>query len=363
MTTGRKKTVAFFFGGRSAEHGISIISARSIISNLDRKRFRPVAVYVNRKGVWNPADIREFERSGTVPGAKSPAVFPLPGKGILRESPPSTAGDIRIDAAFPVIHGTGGEDGVIQGLFEMWGVPYVGAGVPGSALCADKLMAKRLLRGAGLPVVPFEGLQKKEWEKKGAKSASAAARRVGLPCFVKPSNLGSSIGISKAADVKSAAASAEKAFEFAETVVFERAVPGAREIEVGILGNDFPETSVAGEIVPAGEFYDFEAKYGGKGSRLTVPAPLSARVEKQLRSAALSAFEVLLCEGMARVDFLLNPQSGEFFVSELNTVPGFTDISMYPMLWEASGVSYTGLISRLIDLGLESFERKNKLRF
>ena len=363
----RKKTVAFFFGGRSAEHEISIISARSLISNLDRSRFRPLAVFVDGGGVWKKADERAFTRSAALPGADSRALLPAPAKGILRMLPPrarggQTARNVRIDAAFPVIHGTGGEDGAIQGVFENWGVPYVGARVLASALCSDKLVSKRLLRGAGLPVVPFEGLGKTEWEKKGAKSATAAARRAGLPCFVKPSNLGSSIGVSKAKTAKDAAVAAERAFEFAETVIFERAVPDAREIEVGVLGNDDPEASVAGEIVPSGEFYDYEAKYGGGGSRLDVPAVLPARLEKRLRAAAVEAFGVLRCEGMARVDFLVNPRSGEFFVSELNTIPGFTSISMYPMLWEASGVSYTELISRLIDLGIESSARAAGLK-
>ena len=357
VTKKRKKTIAFFFGGRSAEHEISIVSARSLIGNLDRSRFRPLAVFVDRKGLWRKTDTRAFARSGALPGSNSRLLVPAPGKGILREIAPQAVRGTGIDAAFPVIHGTGGEDGAIQGVFESWGVPYVGARVLGSALCSDKLTAKRLLHAAGLPVVRFEGLQKKEWEKKGARSATAAARRVGLPCFVKPSNLGSSIGISKAGTEKAAISAAEKSFEFADTVVFERAVPDAREIEVGVLGNDNPEASVAGEIIPSGEFYDYEAKYGAVESRLEVPASLPARLEKRLRSAALKAFEVLRCEGMARADFLINPRNGEFFVSELNTIPGFTNVSMYPMLWEASGVPYTELISRLVCLGIESSVR------
>ena len=354
------KTVAFFFGGRSAEHEISIISARSVLNNLDLSRFRPLAVFVDRKGVWKKADAHAFMSSGKLPGARAPALVPVPAKSSLLEfRPGEVMKRIKIDAAFSVIHGSGGEDGSIQGCFESLEVPYVGAGVLGSAVCADKLTAKHLLVGAGLPVVPFAGLGRDEWT---VKAAERAARKAGVPCFVKPSNLGSSIGISRAASAKAAAEAAERSFEFSDTVIFERAVPGAREIEVSVLGVGTPEASVAGEIVPSGDFYDYQSKYGAAGSKLIVPASLPADLRKHLRKAAVRAFEVLRCEGMARVDFLVAPDAGEFFVSELNTIPGFTQISMYPMLWEASGVSYASLISRLIDMAFESARRRASLK-
>lgn len=362
---GKQKTVAVFFGGPSAEHEVSIISARSVLENLDPSLFCPLAVFVDRKGRWKKADIGGFLRDGVLPPENSPVLVPAsaPGGAVLYEI---KDGRIRasygVDAAFPVIHGTNGEDGSIQGVFETAGIPYVGARVLGSAVAYDKLVAKRLLKNAGLAVVPFAGVEKSRWLAKGKGALADAVGKVGIPCFVKPSDLGSSIGIYKIENKNEAPEAAAKSFEFSDTVIFESAVPNAREIEVGVLGLDSPETSVPGEIVPAGEFYDYEAKYGRAESKLTVPAPLSPELEKQIRSAALRAFSVLRCAAMARVDFLLNPATGRFFVSELNTIPGFTPISMYPKLWEASGVSNCSLISRLVDFAFESAERKKLLK-
>lgn len=359
---GGVKTVAVFFGGRSAEHEISITSARCVLENIDRSRFSPVAVFVDPQGVWKKADLRAVVRSGAVPSENSQPLFPVPGKGVLCEIKNGALSRRKIDAAFPVLHGTDGEDGAMQGLFEIWGVPYAGARVLGSAAASDKLTAKRLLQNASLPVVPFSGLKKSDWEKSGARAATASARKTGFPCFVKPSNLGSSIGIFKISAPGQVTAAVRKSFEFSDTVIFETAVPEAREIEVSVLGLDEPRASVPGEIVPEGDFYDYAAKYGGGQSRLLVPAPLPADLKKRIRAAALDAFSALSCSAMARVDFLLNPQTGEFFVSELNTIPGFTQISMYPKLWEASGVSCRDLISALIDFAFESEERKKSLK-
>lgn len=353
----RRKTVAVFFGGRSAEHEISIISARSVLENLDRSLFSPLSIFIDRKGVWRKTVSENPQSRGGV------FIVPAPGGSALYEiKGGKVAARRKVDAAFPVIHGTDGEDGAIQGFFEIFGVPYVGARVQGAALSADKLMAKRLLKGAGLPVVRFYGLDGKEWRKNGKNAVSSALREVGIPCFVKPVNLGSSIGISKIESAKAAGGAVARSFEFCDTVIFESAVANAREIEVSVMGTESPQASVAGEIVSSRDFYDYEAKYGNAGSELIIPASLPARLEKKIRSAALQTFSVLRCSAMARVDFLLNPATGEFFVSELNAIPGFTQISMYPKLWEASGVSYRDLITRLIDLAFESAERKNALK-
>ncbi|WP_462137718.1 D-alanine--D-alanine ligase family protein [Candidatus Mycalebacterium sp.] len=355
---GRKprKTVAVFFGGRSAEHEISIISARSVLENIDRSRFSPVPVFIDRKGAWRKTSPENPQVRGGV------SLIPAPVGALCEIKNRKVSARRKVDAAFPVLHGTDGEDGAAQGFFEIWGVPYVGARVLGAALSADKLTAKRLLRGAGLPVVRFCGLSKKDWKKNRKNAVSSALREVGVPCFVKPVNLGSSIGIEKIDSPKVAARAVARSFEFCDTVILESAVEDAREIEVSVMGTDSPQASVAGEVVPAGDFYDYKAKYGDAGSKLIIPAPLPARLAKEIRSAALETFSVLRCSAMARVDFLLNPATGEFFVSELNAIPGFTQISMYPKLWEASGVPYRDLISRLIDMAFESAERKKALK-
>ncbi len=365
MGSVKKKTVAVFFGGRSAEHEISIVSARAVLENLDPARFNALAVFIDRQGRWKKTDVAGFTSAGIVPPEDSCVLTPVfsSGEGVFYEIREGLIGaSYKVEAAFPVIHGTDGEDGSIQGVFEMAGVPYVGARTLGSAVASDKLLAKQIMKNAGLPVVPFFGMEKNDWVSKGAGVPAYAVCKVGLPCFVKPSNLGSSIGISRVESTDALARAAEKSFEFSDTVVFESAVPDAREIEVSILGLDSPQASVPGEIIPAGDFYDYKAKYGEQGSKLLIPASLPSGLEQQIRAAALKAFSVLRCAAMARVDFLLDPATGRFFVSELNTIPGFTPISMYPRLWEASGVSFRDLISRLIDIAFESAERKKLLK-
>ena len=358
------KTVAVFFGGASAEHEVSIVSARAVLENLDSSRFSPLAVFVDRDGIWRRADAGDFIRSGVPPQKGSGVLVPAPGCGgtLYEIKNGSVAAARTVDAAFPVIHGTDGEDGAMQGLFEIWKIPYVGTRVLGSAVSADKLAAKHLLKNADLPVVPFYGAGKNEWKENGREVLSAALDEVGLPCFVKSSNLGSSICVFKTENAEDASRAAEKSFEFSDTVIFERAVPNPREIEVSILGLDKPKVSVPGEIIPAGDFYDYKSKYGGTGSRLIIPASLPADIENKIRADALKTFSVLRCAAMARVDFLLNRATGDFFVSELNTIPGFTSISMYPKLWEASGVSFSALINGLVDLAFESARKKKTLK-
>jgi len=357
------KTLAVFFGGASAEHEVSVVSARAVLESIDPSRFSALAVFVDRKGTWRKADAGEFTRSGVLPRNDSAILVPAPGTGNCYEiKDGEVTAAHKADAAFPVIHGTDGEDGAMQGLFEIWKIPYVGARVLGSAVSADKLASKRLLKNAGLPVVPFYGVEKSDWTENRREVLSAALGEVGIPCFVKSSNLGSSICVFKIQDGKDASRAAEKSFEFSDTVIFESAVPNPREIEVSVLGLDKPEVSVAGEVIPAGDFYDYKSKYGAKGSRLIFPASLPGNVENKIRAAALRAFSVLRCAAMGRVDFLLNRTTGEFFVSELNTIPGFTPISMYPKLWEASGISFRDLVSALVDLAFESDRRKKALK-
>ncbi len=360
--TAKRKTIAVFFGGRSAEHEVSLLSARSVIDNIDRSRFSVLAVFVDRNGRWRKADADSFAIRGVLPPEASAILAPVPGGGPLYEIENGNVSLTRaVDAVFSLVHGTDGEDGVIQGVFESWDIPYVGARVTGSAIAADKLTAKRLLQNAGLPVVRFAAVEKSDWHANGDSVITQAADQVGVPCFVKPSNLGSSIGIYKIENPDDIAPFAVKSFEFSDTVIFESAVPDAREIEVSVLGLDKPEISVPGEIVPAGDFYDYNSKYRDTGSKLLIPAFLPPDIRENVRTAAGETFAALRCTGMARVDFLLDSKTGEFFVSELNSIPGFTSISMYPKLWEASGVPYPDLISRLIDIAFECALRKKNL--
>jgi D-alanine-D-alanine ligase len=362
-----KPRVVVLFGGRSAEHEVSVVSARSVIDSLDRERYETVAIGVTKDGRWLLLDDgpRALE-AGAAPGAL-PAVTAAAGPEVALDQEPGAralvAGNgerTRIDVVFPVMHGPFGEDGSIQGFFEMAGVPYVGAGVLGSALGMDKAVQKVLFRAAGIPVVDHDVVHEREWEE-DPDAVEARAEHLGYPLFCKPSTLGSSVGVVKVDASDSLRGALETAFRYGRKAVLERAVEEAREIEVAVLGNDDPVASVAGEIVPRGhEFYDYEAKYLDEhGAELLVPAPLDEGTHAEVRRLAVAAFLAVDCAGMARVDFFVRP-SGEVVLNEINTIPGFTQISMYPRLWEASGVPYPELIDRLVDLAIERHERERK---
>ena len=355
-----KLRVGLLFGGRSVEHEVSIASATSILQALDPSRYDVSLIAVDPAGRW-------FLDSGELPpemveARGSEVSLPaVPGRGELVARGDGDTPATALDVIFPIIHGTGGEDGSLQGLFEMAGVPYVGARVLGSAVQMDKDVAKRLLAGIGLPVVPWHMLRGADLEATGRKEAvRAAIDALGLPLFVKPANSGSSVGTSKARDAAELDAAVIEAARYDTKVLIEEAIDG-REIEVAVIGNDEPKASVPGEIRQQHEFYDYEAKYTDESTELLVPAPLDAATTERIRAVALEAYRVLEGEGFARVDFLLDRRDGSLYINELNSLPGFTKSSMFPMMWEASGLPYPALLDQLIELALERHARRAKL--
>lgn len=345
-------TLALVFGGASPEHDVSLVSARGIFERLDRTRYDVVLVGIDRGGTPRVGG-EELLAGDLDRGAGIPVRWPVcPADRTLREEGSGRQVSPPLDVAFPIVHGPGGEDGTLQGVFTLAGIPFVGPGVLGSALAMDKDRARRMLAAEGLPVVRDAVLAGPVLDDPDA--CLAAIGRLGWPVFVKPARAGSSVGISKVHGPAELGAALAAARRIDGKVVVEEAVPGAREIEVAVLGNVSPRASVPGEIVPAREFYDYEAKYEDPGSRLLVPAPVPGELADRVRGLALRAFRALELAGMARVDFLLSREDGRLVVNEVNTLPGFTPISMYPRLWEASGLAYPRLLDRLIDLARES---------
>lgn len=351
MSKGGKTRVGVIFGGRSGEHEVSLRSAESIIRSLDPSKYDVVPIAITHEGRWlGSTNSIAMLSAGEAIQAALTRGEPM---AVLPE--PRTNGTV--DVFFPIVHGTYGEDGTIQGLLELAGVPYVGAGVLGSAVGMDKDVMKRLLREAGLPVGDF-------WVTR-AKDIDDFVREFGAtlpyPVFVKPANLGSSVGITKAHNAAELPKSLAVAAEFDRKIIVEQGID-AREIELSVLGNDRPTASIPGEIVPAREFYDYQAKYVDDDSRLLIPAPLSEAQVREAQDLAIRTFQTLECSGMGRVDLFLEKSTGRFLVNEINTLPGFTSISMYPKMWEASGLSYSDLLDRLITLAIERHSEKKKLR-
>jgi len=355
--TGRKRRVAVLFGGRSAEHEISCVSARSVIDALDPETTEVVPIGITRDGSWHllpgpPALPSETGRMTEIVAAAGAAVE-LAVEAGASELVAADGSRRSIDVVFPVLHGPRGEDGAVQGMLELAGVPYVGAGVLGSAVGMDKAVQKVLFAAAGLSVVPHEVVREPEWEE-DPEGVSARIVGLGFPVFTKPATLGSSVGIQKIHDPDELPSGLDEAFRYARKAVVEKGLEGIREVECAVLGNDDPVASVPGEIVPVGhEFYDYEAKYlDEQGAQLLIPADLKPDVMEQVQRMAVVAFRAIECAGMARVDFFLRGDD-EVWVNEINTIPGFTHISMYPKLWEASGLRYPQLIERLLDLAAE----------
>ena len=354
--SGRRR-VAVVFGGRSAEHEISCISARSVMDALDPERFEVVPVGITRDGEWHlmpgpPALPSETGRMPeVVPGAVGSGVS-LAGEASSHELVGADGSRASIDVVLPVLHGPMGEDGAVQGMFELADVPYVGAGVLGSAIGMDKAIQKVLFAAAGLPVGPWEAVREPDWIE-DPEGVGARVAALDYPVFTKPATLGSSVGISKVHDERELDRAMSEAFRFARKVVVEQGLEGAREIECAVLGNDDPVASICGEIVPTGhEFYDYASKYLDEhGARLEIPAEIDPELQASVQRMAVMAFQAVECWGMARVDFFLLGE--ELFINEINTIPGFTSISMYPKLWQASGLAYGDLIERLIDLAVE----------
>lgn len=350
---GERRRVGLLYGGRSGEHEISLRSARSVAAEIDRERYDLVLIGIDRQGVWYWSGDTQPPAVLEVVSGHGPEVIPARGLAeTCRILAAEGAAEIAVlDVVFPVLHGPHGEDGTIQGLCEVFDVPCVGAGVLGSALGMDKDVHKRLLRDAGLPVVPFFAVSQQSWQSQ-RDSVIHRALGLGATLFVKPANLGSSVGISKVRERSQLPAALDLAFRHDRKAIVELGID-AREIECAVLGNEDPRVSIPGEIVPGEEFYSYDDKYAAASTaKLLIPAPLPADQTEQVRRMAAEVYRVLELRGMARVDFFLERSTGRFYVNEPNTIPGFTSISMYPKLWAASGVPYSELISRLIELAI-----------
>ena len=404
-----KLRVGILFGGRSGEHEVSLLSAASVLSAIDKTKYEVVPIGITKDGRWLTAEHAERLLKGkneeqadktvrpthsaqlragdpeATPGAavlargESVVVPPEPARREAGLAPFQTdaktdaslrrAADraINVDIIFPVLHGTFGEDGTIQGLLELADIAYVGAGVLGSSAGMDKDVMKSLFRAAGLPIVKHLTVLRSQFERTPQKVQKLVESKLKYPVFVKPANLGSSVGISKAHDRKELGPAIAEAAKFDRKIVIEEGVGGkknkAREIECGVLGNDDPKASIAGEIVPCKEFYDYDAKYLVEGSEAVIPAKIAKAEMKTVQRLAIAAFQAVDCTGLARVDFLMDPRSRRIFVNEINTMPGFTAISMYPKMWAASGVTYPELIDRLIQLGIERHEDKKRNQY
>src|SRR6266540_1937480 len=357
-----RRRIAILFGGRSAEHEVSCVSARSVRDALDPERFEPVFIGITKEGRWHLLDGPPELPGGqaALPGVSATAGTEVELHGESGEAALVTERGERsaIDIAFPLVHGPFGEDGTLQGLLELAGIPYVGADVLASAVGMDKAIQKVLFAAAGLPVVPHEVIHEREWEE-DPEAVEARASHLGYPLFAKPATLGSSVGITRVGEPGDLRSALEEAFAYSRKAVLERSMEGAREIECGVLGNDEPVASVPGEILPSGDWYDYAAKYLDDATRLVIPAPLAPEVTEEVQRMAVAAFQSIDGSGMARVDFFFRDPD-EIVVNEINTIPGFTQVSMYPKLWEASGLPYADLIDRLCDLAVERHEREGK---
>jgi D-alanine-D-alanine ligase len=356
-----KLRVAVVFGGKSGEHEVSLRSAASVIEALPKDKYDVVLVGITKTGRWVLGDAAASLLAGQSEAPGERVVLPAdPERGLIEVD--LASGRVRrerVDIIFPVLHGTFGEDGTIQGLFEMADLPYVGAGVAASAVGMDKVLMRDLYRQAGLPVVDTAYYLRGRWRREPEVVLNEIEARFGYPCFVKPANLGSSVGVSKAHDREELAEALTLAARYDRKVVVEQAV-NAREIECSVLGNDEPVASVPGEIVPSREFYDYAAKYIDEDSQLVIPARLDDATAARVRELAVRAFKAIDCAGMGRIDFFLDRDDGRLYVNEINTIPGFTSISMYPKLWEASGMTYSQLLDRLLQLALERHREKRE---
>ena len=372
----RKLRVGVIYGGRSGEHEISLASAAAVFQNLDPERYEAIPIRIEKDGRWalarrppalvSAGDVIRANKSELTDQAREAHLVAHPGGDTLmtidrRDDGAAVAG-LALDVVFPVLHGPYGEDGTVQGLLELANVPYVGAGVLASSVGMDKAAMKLVFAARKLPICDYDVVLKRDWQRDARAVMNRIVKQLGFPVFVKPANLGSSVGISKAKHASELRDAIEFAAQFDRKIVVEAAVPSAREIECAVLGNDEPEASVPGEILPSREFYDYEAKYLDEASKTVIPAELTRNITDEVRNLAVAAFKAIDCAGMARVDFLLASDSGTLYLNELNTIPGFTTISMYSKMWEASGVTYAQLLDRLIALAIERHAEKQQLR-
>lgn len=361
----KKIKIGVIFGGHSAEHEVSLVSAASVIKNLDNSKYEVIPIGITKEGRWlSSGETLKLLKEGNKGNREvEKIIIPDPNQKSLvkvNEHFATHQEKTKIDIIFPVLHGPYGEDGTIQGLFELANIPYVGAGVLGSSVGMDKVVQKQILRQKRLPVVDWIHFIKKDWLKNKQGIIKEIKNKISFPLFVKPANMGSSVGITKVHHQKELAPAINLALKYDRKVLVEKAVEPNRDIEVSVLGNDNPKASVPGAIVSSNEFYDYDAKYVDGKSKAIIPAPLSKKLTQKIRQLAVETFKALDCAGMARVDFLL--KGNKVWINELNTIPGFTSISMYPKLWEATGIPYPKLLDKLIELAIERHQEKNSLK-
>jgi len=359
-----KQKVGIIFGGRSVEHEVSLLSAKSVINNTDTEIYDIYPIFIDKNGLWHRVNIDGWLKGGELEvytesfltpslNHENPVFFEIENSIVLDQ--------VKLDAVFPVLHGTYGEDGTIQGMLELMGIPFVGASVLGSAIGMDKLVMKAVLKESSLPVVPYFGFYRYEWESYTKNIRDRVNSEIGFPCFVKSADLGSSVGISKVNSDADINAAIDDSCRYSNRILIEKAVSNPREIEISVLGHENPIASVPGEILPHREFYDYTAKYLEEGTGLIAPAQIDEDMTAKLRDLAIKTFKALDCSGMARVDFLINGDTEELFIGEINTIPGFTQISMYPKLWEISGITFSELITKLFDFAIYRKNDRMKL--
>ena len=373
-----KLRIGVLFGGRSAEHQVSLVSATSVIQSLDREKYEIIPIGITPSGQWLIGEKAMPLLKAGKSDAKLLSFLPAdPTIKSLKHLESQNSQEPSIDVLFPILHGTYGEDGTMQGLFELADIPYVGANVLGSAVSMDKIVQKQICIQAGLPSVDYLWFRGVDWRQKSKNPVpviekqlanktqdeilETVEKRLGFPVFIKPPNLGSSVGISKASNTSELQAGIELALQFDSKVLVEAAAPNAREIEVAVLGNEYPRASIPGEVVPSNEFYDYDAKYVDDASELIIPAKLPEDLQNAIREAAIKSVIAVQAEGMSRVDFLLDDDAQKIYLNEINTIPGFTSISMYPKLWAATGLSYAELLDELIRLAIERHEKRRSL--
>lgn len=364
---GNKKQVGLLYGGKSAEYEVSVQTALSVINALDQSRYDIHPIHISKQGEWIQGrqisgeidDVKYLELNGSEQQVL-PAVSPH--SQWMQNNNDNDKSAAKPDVIFPLLHGPNGEDGTVQGLLELLNMPYVGSGVMASAAAMDKVMMKDVFVAKGFPQAKYLAFKRKEWENDRDKAYHEVEETLGFPCFIKPANLGSSVGISKCKTTAELNQAFHEAFQYDRKIVVEEHIEG-REIEIGVLGNDDPRVSVAGEIMPGAEFYDYQAKYGDEGTSLIIPADLPKDTYEEIKKIAVQAFQALDCAGLARVDFFVRGRDHAVLINEVNTMPGFTPYSMFPMLWKNTGIVYSELINHLLDLGLERHGEKQSIKY
>ena len=367
-----KINLGILFGGRSCEHEVSVVSARSLLAAIDPERYNVTLVGIDKSGRWHAGDDmaaltrdKEVKSLADADQGETPAglvSMEIHHQGNLTDATRANTDTPKLDVIFPVLHGTFGEDGTIQGVFEMAGIPYVGCGVAASAIAMDKALAKQAFTAAGIPQSPALVILRERWDEEGDRVLEEAIDTLGLPIFVKPANLGSSVGVGKAHDRSELADCIRDALTYDNKIIIERSMENCQEVECAVLGNESPEASVVGEIIPGAEFYDYQTKYIDDLSRTLIPADIPEETANRVRELSIQAFRAIDGSGLARVDFFVHRETREVYLNEVNTLPGFTPISMYPKLWQASGVPYAELVDRLVELALQRHARGNRLK-